>query len=215
MYGLAIMLSIALTILSVWFVKLLEGKVGAHAEKRIGLSFSAPVFILYISAGSYMIYINAATGSFFLLSALLVTAVVSSYQDLKYSEIEDEIHLAALSAGLIGLIIKGFHPMDSFLGFFFGGGSLLFVSILSKGGMGGADIKLNAVYGAILGLKLSVLSLLIAFTVGALASLLLILFRIKRRKDFIPFSPFLSIGALTSFMFGIDIINRYIDFIKG
>jgi leader peptidase (prepilin peptidase) / N-methyltransferase len=81
--------------------------------------------------------------------------------------------------------------------------------------MGGADIKLNAVYGAILGLKLSVLSLFIAFIVGALISALLILFRIKGRKDVIPFSPFLSIGALTSFAFGGIIINMYLGLLKG
>lgn len=215
MYSLAVISSVALTALSVWFVKLLERKVGVGSEKRIGLCFSVPVFILFSAANMYIIYINAVKGSYLLLNILLLTAVVSSYQDLKYREIEDEIHLAALGAGLIGLIIKGFYPLDSFLGMLSGGGILLLIAILTRGGMGGADIKLNAVYGAILGLKLSLLSLLIAFMVGALASLLLVLFRIKGRKDLIPFSPFLSIGALTSFAFGRSIINLYLGFLKG
>jgi leader peptidase (prepilin peptidase)/N-methyltransferase len=80
--------------------------------------------------------------------------------------------------------------------------------------MGGADIKLNAVYGAMLGFRLSILSLLIAFTVGALVSLLLVLFRIKGRKDVIPFSPFLSIGALISFVFGNGIIDAYLGLLN-
>lgn len=215
MYGLAVISSIALTAISVWLVKLLESKVGVGAENGIGLCFSIPVCILFSAANMYMIYSNEVMGSYLLLNIMLLTAVISSYQDLKYREIEDEIHVAALGAGIIGLIIKGFYPLDSFLGMLSGGGILLLIAILTKGGMGGADIKLNAVYGAILGLKLSLLSLFIAFTVGALASLLLVLFRIKGRKDLIPFSPFLSIGALTSFTFGRSIISLYLGFLNG
>lgn len=215
MYGLAVISGIALTVLSVWFIKLLESKVGAGVEKKICLCFSVPVCILFSAANMYMIYSNEVMGSYLLLNTMLMTAVVSSYQDLKYREIEDEIHLAALGAGLAGLVIKGFYPLDSILGMLSGGGILLLIAILTRGGMGGADIKLNAVYGAILGLKLSLLSLIIAFTVGALASMLLVLFRIKGRKDMIPFSPFLSIGALTSFAFGTNIINIYFGILNG
>ena len=114
----------------------------------------------------------------------------------------------------MGLAAEGFNPLDSLLGLLAGGGTLLLIAILTRGGMGGADIKLNAVYGAILGLRLSVLSLLIAFMVGALVSLLLILSGIKGRKDTIPFSPFLSAGALISFSFGTGIINAYLSYLN-
>ena len=211
MHGLTVISSSALTAASVLLVKLLERKVGAGKGDKIGLSFAAPVFILFLSVNLYMINKNAE-GSYLILNVLLLTAVVSSYQDIKYREIEDEIHIAALGAGLVGLLIKGFQPADAFLGLMAGGGTLLLIAILTKGGMGGADIKLNAVYGAILGLKLSMLSLVIAFAAGALASLLLILFGIKKRKDTIPFSPFLSIGALTAFVFGKSIMGIYLGF---
>ena len=211
MHGLTVISSIAFTAVSVLLVKLLERKIGAGTGGKIGLSFAVPVFILFLTANMYMINKNAE-GSYLILNVLLLTAVVSSYQDMKYREIEDEIHIAALGAGLMGLVIKGFQPLDAFLGLLAGGGILLLIAILTKGGMGGADIKLNAVYGTILGLRLLVLSLVIAFAAGALASLLLILFRIKNRKDVIPFSPFLSIGALTAFVFGKSIAGIYLGF---
>lgn len=211
MHGLTVISCIAFTAVSVLLVKLLEKKVGTGTGDKIGLSFAAPVFMLFLAANMYMINKNAE-GSYLILNVLLLTAVVSSYQDMKYREIEDEIHIAALGAGLVGLVIKGFQPVDAFLGLMAGGGTLLLIAILTRGGMGGADIKLNAVYGAILGLKLSVLSLVIAFAAGALASLLLILLRIKNRKDVIPFSPFLSIGALTAFVFGKSIVRIYLGF---
>ena len=216
MYVLALAASFILAVLAFWSVRLIEKKVGSSgAENKIRFNFAAPVLMLFIAANMYLAYIKAELGNAILLDILLLTAVVSSFQDLKYREIEDEIHIIALGAGIAGLLIKGFNPLDSFLGLLAAGGTLLVIAIMTKGGMGGADIKLNAVYGAILGLKLSVLSMFIAFIVGAIASVLLILFRIKGRKDVIPFSPFLSIGALTSFAFGGIIINMYLGLLKG
>ncbi|HYF82823.1 MAG TPA: A24 family peptidase [Clostridia bacterium] len=216
MYFLAIAASLVWTTLAFWSVRLLEKKIGSSgAEKRIKFNFATPVFILFIAANMYLAYKKAMLGNALLLDILLLTSVVSSFQDLKYREIEDEVHIIALGAGIVGLIIKGFNPMDSFLGLLVGGGTLLAIAVLTRGGMGGADIKLNAVYGAILGFKLSVLSLFIAFIAGALISVLLIVFRIKGRKDIIPFSPFLSIGALTSFAFGGIIINMYLSLLNG
>jgi prepilin signal peptidase PulO-like enzyme (type II secretory pathway) len=216
MYVLAIAVSFALAALAFGAVRLVEKKVsGSGAENKIKFNFAAAFLVLFMAANLYLAYIKATLGNALLLDILLMTAVVSSFQDLKYREIEDEIHIIALGAGIAGLLIKGFNPLDSFLGLLAGGGFLLIIAILTRGGMGGADIKLNAVYGAILGLKLSVLSLFIAFIVGALISALLILFRIKGRKDVIPFSPFLSIGALTSFAFGGIIINMYLGLLKG
>jgi Flp pilus assembly protein protease CpaA len=177
MYVLAIAASIGLTALAFWSVRLRENKVGiSGAEDKLGWGFIVAVFMLFLAAGIYLAYIKETLGSALLLYILLLTAVVSSFQDLKYREIEDEIHIIALGAGIAALIIRGFNPLDSFLGLLAAGGVLLAIAVLTRGGLGGADIKLNAVYGVILGLKLSVLSLFIAFIAGAVISLLLILF---------------------------------------
>ncbi|HYE84214.1 MAG TPA: A24 family peptidase [Clostridia bacterium] len=214
MYILAAAASFILTALVLQSVRIIEKRAGVSAaENKTGLGFAVFVFIFILAANIYLSYIKAAPGYFLLLNTLLLTAVVSFYQDLKYKEIEDEIHIISLAAALIGLVIKGFSPLDSLLGLLAGGGTLLLIAVLTKGGMGGADIKLNAVYGLILGLKLTVLSLLIAFTAGALISLLLIMLKLKGRKDVIPFSPFLSAGALLSFTFGESIINIYLNLI--
>lgn len=213
-YVIAIAASFGLAVLAFYLAGFVEKKAGGkEAGYKISYRYIIPVFILFMAANIYFAYLKESFGRAFLLNVLLLTAAVSSYQDLKYKEIEDEIHIFALAAGMVGLIIKGFNPLDSFFGLLAGGGTLLLIAILSRGGMGGADIKLNAVYGAVLGLKLTVLSLLIAFALGALTSLLLIIFKIKGRKDVIPFSPFLSAGTLISFIFGEVILSIYITFL--
>lgn len=208
-YILAAVFSLVCAAMAYYGAKLVERKIGGSGDK-VGISFGAPVFVLFLAANIYLEYTRIVPGHKILMNVLLITAAVSAYQDLRYREIEDEIHIAALVAAAAGLAIRGFEPLDSLWGLLAGGGTLLIIAILTRGGMGGADIKLNAVYGLILGLRLTVLSLLIAFIAGAVVSLLLIIFRLKGRKDSIPFSPFLSIGALISYAFGEVLINMYL-----
>lgn len=215
MYVIAIVAGFVMTACAIKAVWLIEKKVGSSDNYKVGIGFVAPVLSLFLAVNLCLAYKKAALGYSLLLDIMLMTAVVSTFQDLKYREIEDEVHIIAFAAGIAGLLIRGINPLDSLLGALAGGGVLLLIALLTRGGMGGADIKLNAVYGMILGLKLSVLSLLIAFTAGALISLLLIVFRLKGRKDVIPFSPFLSIGALISFAFGESIIYLYLGMLSG
>ncbi|MEA4848241.1 MAG: hypothetical protein VB106_13515 [Clostridiaceae bacterium] len=73
-----ILSSIALTAVSILLVNLLERKIGAGSGGRTGLGFAAPVFILFLTANTYMMYADRA-GSYLLLNTLLMTAVASSY----------------------------------------------------------------------------------------------------------------------------------------
>ena len=76
--------------------------------------------------------------------------------------------------------------LDSFIGLLAGGGFLYLVAVLSRGGMGGGDIKLAGGCGAILGLKGVANTLVTAFILGAVVGIILMLFKIKGRKDPIP-----------------------------
>jgi len=76
--------------------------------------------------------------------------------------------------------------------------SILVIALLSRGGMGGGDVKLAAAAGAFLGLQYSLLGLLLAFIFGALVGLVLMALGKKRRKDYIPFAPFIAAGCLAA-----------------
>ncbi len=79
-----------------------------------------------------------------------------------------------------------------------GAGYFLFLLVLSfTGGMGMGDVKLAGVLGAtsgMLGLEAVVLSLLFAFVLGGVVSLILLLLRRGNRRTRIPFGPFLLAG---------------------
>lgn len=91
-----------------------------------------------------------------------------------------------------------------------GGGVLLVIALVSKGGMGGGDVKLMAAAGLYLGTSMTALALFTGFLAGALTGIILILLRLKTRKDYIPFGPFLALGIILASLWGEEIIRSYL-----
>ena len=87
----------------------------------------------------------------------------------------------------------------------------LTIVLVSRGGMGDGDITLIGSLGFILGVKLIFLNIFLSFLIGALISLLLLGFKIKTRKDPIPFGPFIIISFFIVILFGQEIIDLYIQ----
>ena len=86
----------------------------------------------------------------------------------------------------------------------------LLIFILSKGGMGGGDVKLMGVFGFVLGIPRIFLNIFLSFVVGGIISIFLLAFKIKKRKDPIAFGPFLILGFLVSLFWGYEIIDWYL-----
>ena len=94
----------------------------------------------------------------------------------------------------------------------FWGGLFLLLAVLSKGGMGGGDIKLMAVLGLWFGWQQALLLIFLAFLSGGSLALLLLFLKKKKRKDAVPFGPFLVLSALIVSMWGEQIIAWYLRF---
>jgi leader peptidase (prepilin peptidase)/N-methyltransferase len=90
------------------------------------------------------------------------------------------------------------------------GGLLFHVVLVSKGGMGGGDIKLAAVMGLYLGWKYLLVAVLTAFVAGSAAGLIMLVFKIARLKEPIPFGPYLGLGAVVAALAGDKIVSWYI-----
>jgi len=103
---------------------------------------------------------------------------------------------------------------DSLLGAILGFTLLLLISLVSKGGMGGGDIKLFALLGLVLGVKGMLLSFFLAVLFGAVLGILAILLRLVKRRQPIPFGPFIAAGTLVSYFWGSEIIQIYLEFLN-
>jgi leader peptidase (prepilin peptidase)/N-methyltransferase len=92
------------------------------------------------------------------------------------------------------------------------GGSISFVlllipALLYRGGMGWGDIKLAALIGLITGFPLVFIAILLAIISGGLIAAILLLLKIKGRKDAIPFGPFLCLATMATLFWGSNLLN--------
>jgi leader peptidase (prepilin peptidase)/N-methyltransferase len=124
-----------------------------------------------------------------LLGALALVVVL----DLRIRMIPDIITLPGLAyaLGLAALAVRSPTVIEAGLGALVGGGVVLLVAIVSRGGMGGGDIKLMAMLGAALGWRgaLTALALSQVVVLGILV--------VRRRRP----ARHLPVGALIA-LFG-------------
>ncbi len=152
-----------------------------------------------------------------LLALVLLAALVAiTAIDLEHQLIPDLITLPGIVVGFVGSVLLGRGSwLNSLVGIIVGGGAFFLVIVLSRGGMGGGDMKLGAMLGAFLGWKLLLLGLfLAAFLGGAVAAALLVAGR-KGRKDPLPFGPFLAFGGAVSLFWGEEILRWYLSGFAG
>ena len=91
------------------------------------------------------------------------------------------------------------------------GGGLIPVIILLTHGMGWGDVEICILCGVFLGLKLTMVTLFFSFIFGGFIGLLLIITKKKTRKDYIPFGPYIVMGAITAVFWGEKIVNWYLN----
>ncbi len=75
--------------------------------------------------------------------------------------------------------------------------------------IGGGDLRIAFIMGLLLGIKGSIIALFLAYFLGAVIGIILILSGKRNRKSMIPFGPFLSIGIFISLFWGIKIWDWY------
>jgi leader peptidase (prepilin peptidase) / N-methyltransferase len=146
------------------------------------------------------------------LISMFMIIIVS---DINYMLIPDKILIWFAGIFLLERIFWPLSPWwDSLLGAVTGFTLLLVIAIVSKGGMGFGDVKLYALLGFVLGFKLVLLSFFFATLFGAVIGGLALLFKIVKRRQPIPFGPFIAAGTLTAYYWGSDIIDLYIQFLN-
>jgi leader peptidase (prepilin peptidase) / N-methyltransferase len=91
--------------------------------------------------------------------------------------------------------------------------ALLVLALISPRGMGMGDVKLAAFIGiglGYLGWGNVVVGIFGAFLLGGVVAIVLVLTRLRRRKDHIPFGPYLAVAALAAALFGDALVEGYL-----
>lgn len=149
--------------------------------------------------------------------ALIVLALVSLFMiiivsDLTYMIIPDKVLVFFAILLFIGRLVIPLQPWwDSILGAVVGFSVLLLIAFVSRGGMGGGDIKLFAVIGLVLGTRRVLIAFFLSCLLGAVIGMgLKLVGKVGAGKP-IPFGPFIAMGSLWAYLYGESLLRMYLQ----
>ncbi|MFB6181438.1 MAG: A24 family peptidase [Candidatus Magasanikbacteria bacterium] len=135
--------------------------------------------------------------------------------DLRYQQILDRVTIPAI---LIIFFVNAFFgwvgATAMILGAAVAGGFFLLQFVVSRGRwIGGGDIRLGVLMGVILGWPEVLLALFLAYVIGAVISIILLIFKDKSFTSKTPFGVYLSIGTFIALFFYDEILNWYLNLV--
>jgi leader peptidase (prepilin peptidase)/N-methyltransferase len=185
---------------------------------RDGLSFALPFDLVFVTAITALIFIdaehmilpNAITypGIAFALIARLALPFLMGAPHF------DDLPML-LNGVLAGMPMWAASLVGALIGALAGGGSLwlmgwIWEKLRGVEAMGLGDVKMMFMVGAYLGWRLTVLNIFLGVLSGSLIGIALMLRQGKRdMKMLLPFGVFLGIGAIAALLFGSQIVDWY------
>lgn len=187
-------------------------QVGPTAYLPVAIVFSAVMIALVFIDAEHMILPNVITYPLFILALLVRIAYpvafgTSYFSDTKFAPLTSLAGYPPWAISLAGAI----------LGSLIGGGALWLIGEVWKrlrgvDAMGLGDVKLLLGIGALLGWRLTILTIFIGAFTGAIAGVALIAAQKDRdMQTQIPFGIFLGIGSFVAMLFGERMIAWYLD----
>jgi leader peptidase (prepilin peptidase)/N-methyltransferase len=179
----------------------------------MSISWRYPLVEAVTSAVLLVAYLALGPTADFIVAVLLLPALVAiTAIDLEHQLIPNVITLPGILVGLAANLATGrMSWVEPVVGIALGGGLFLVIILASGGGMGGGDLKLGGMLGAFLGWKALVFALFIAVVLGGALALALLASGLRKRKDAIPFGPFLAMGGAMALLWGERVVDWYLS----
>lgn len=188
-----------------------------HCSTRISVRYP----LVELATGALFVGVAAKIGAHAALPAFLYVAAVSialALIDLEHFRLPDPLTLPSYPVGVVLLLVAAIVNSDwwPFERALIGMAALFafydVVAFIAPRGMGGGDVKLSGVLGLYLGwlgwAQLAV-GAFMAFLVGGVVSIGLVLFAGAGRKTRVPFGPFMLVGAFIGIFAGHSIGHAY------
>lgn len=154
------------------------------------------IFAFYLLSNSTGVLTSLV--SLFLIYFLILFTVT----DLEQQVIFDVMLIPFAFLGLFSSVIHGFPLLNHLIAALGGGALFLILAILTRGGIGGGDIKLIAALGLWLGVQQLTSVIILGLIGGGIGALFLLKFRHKKRTDTFAYGPYFTISALLLLFLG-------------
>ena len=181
--------------------------------RELKIQFRPNYIIMLVTSAIYvgLVYSfgiqNSLIGNFNLIKyALLTPMLLSAFViDFKHKIIPDRLNLTIFEVGIVIAFLYGFSnvaiTIDLLFGMLAGGAIFAIIALIGgmiygKEAMGLGDVKFIAALGLYFGLTNIVIISVMSFLLGAIVGIILIVFRVKKSNEYIPFGPFIVISTL-------------------
>lgn len=156
-------------------------------------------------------------GNLSLIVYVIITPILISMFiiDYKCQIIPNRLNLTLFEIGLVFAFLTGFTninmAIDKFLGLIVGGGIFLLITLIGgliagKEAMGFGDVKLMCGLGLIFGVLGIINVAVMSFLIGAIISVILLLTKVKKTNEYIPFGPFIVMSSFIAMVVPTSII---------
>lgn len=162
------------------------------------------IFLLYHFGFQDTLIKNLDLIQYLTLTPMLLSVIVI---DLKKQIVPNRLVLTIFEVGLFFTFAYGISDINIAMTRLIGGiiSTLIFLVITLIGGlisgkdsMGFGDVKLIGALGLYFGLSNMIAICVMSFLIGAIISIILILIRVKKTDEYIPFGPFIAISTFIS-----------------
>ena len=167
--------------------------------------------ILYLGI-LYLNGIGIVTLEYMILIPMLICVFIIDY---KQKIIPNRLNLSIFEVGLVFTFIQGVTnvniAIDRLLGMLVGGGIFLFITfvgslITGKEAMGFGDVKLMGGLGLFFGWRTIIIVSLMAFLLGAIVGIILMIVKKKNGEEYMPFGPFIVIATIIAIFAPFDLL---------
>ena len=159
------------------------------------------VSLIYVYGIQETLIANFDLIKFMILTPMLLSAFVIDY---RLQIIPNRLNLTIFEIGIIFAFLYGLSDVaitiNMLLGMLAGGGIFLLITLLGglfygKEAMGFGDVKLMGALGLYFGLSNIIIITLVSFLIGAILSIILLVSKLKKSDEYIPFGPFIVIAT--------------------
>lgn len=164
-------------------------KISSRSKFRRPILFVALTILFFIAEN----FLQAA--AIFLLALMTAT-------DFEQYMLFDAMTLPLAIIGAVFVWQTGLSVQDHALASIIGGGIFLLLALISKGAIGGGDVKLIAALGILLGTEKLLSVVLIGSVSGGVAALLMILAKLKARDSYFAYGPYFALAAIYTLLNG-------------
>ena len=162
--------------------------------------FRKPLLFVLLSVCMLKAWSFATGLQLFYYVIAIVLLVLVTITDFEQYVIFDFMLLPLAAAGVCYTLHMQLPITEHFASALCGGGLFFLLTVLTKGSIGGGDIKLIAALGLWLGIRHLITVIAYGFIAGGIAALFLLVTKQKQRNSYFAYGPYFALSGIATLM---------------